>query len=155
MRQTKAVTDDKIRGDQLRELIFLVYLRNKYEKGENKIKDLQEIVGYNSPGGIYGVLNSSGYFRKTLDGIELTEKGEKYLNKQILTPFGIANYVGILMMIMGTVFLIQWIAWSYYQFSVIVPLQGALLAIGGGIVIRFFMLRINYWFIKKTGKVDI
>jgi hypothetical protein len=150
-----AKTEKELRGDKLRDLILLVYLNNKYGHGNEDVEKLREIVGYNSPGGIYSVLNSSGYFKKAVNGVELTDKGKKYLNKKILTPFTISNYVGAVLMLMGFVFLFQWFEWTYYQFLVIIPLEVALLTITGGFIIRFFMLKINYLLIKKSRHVDI
>jgi len=44
---------DLIKGDMLRELIFLVYLNNKYGLGKRiRISKLKDFIGY-STGGIY------------------------------------------------------------------------------------------------------
>jgi hypothetical protein len=148
----KSQKEKKLKGDKLRELIFLVHLNNKYGKERNEIPALKEILGY-STGGIYNALDSSGYFERTVDGIRLTKQGKEYLNREILTPFKISNSVGDVLIFVGLVFLFQWIEWTYAHSSLIFPVWSALVAIAGGVFIRFFLLRLNYWFIKKSKRM--
>jgi hypothetical protein len=148
----KAGTKEKLRGDKLRELILLVHLNNKYGKGRNEIPALKEILGY-STGGVYNALDSSGYFERTANSIQLTELGKKYLNREILTPYKISNSVGNVLIIAGFVFLLQWIEWTYLNYALILPLWFALLAIGGGAFVRFFILRLEYWLIKRNKRI--
>jgi hypothetical protein len=141
-------SEEKLRGDKLRDLILSVHLNNKYGKGNNEIPALREILGY-SVGGIYNALDSSGYFRRKPDRIELTIKGEEYLKNKILPQYSIINSVSNVLIVLGFVFLIQWIEWNYLDYPLILPWYSWLTLVGGGFFIRFFTLRLNYWFIKR------
>ncbi len=48
-----------LRGDKLKDLIFFVYLHNRYSKDKIKVADLKKIFGYSSGGVIYHHLDSS------------------------------------------------------------------------------------------------
>jgi hypothetical protein len=145
----------ELRGEKLRKLIFLVYLNNEYGKGSNNISELEEIVGYSSPGGIYDAINNSGYFNKTVDGVVLTEIGKKYLEREILSPYKIANTVSYAFIFFGVFLIFQWAEWIYGKNLVIIPWYSGLIIIVAGLGIRFLLLRLNYWFIKKTKNVSI
>jgi hypothetical protein len=147
-----AKAEEKLKGDKLRDLIFLVYLNNKYGKGENKISELEEIAGYRSPGGVYHALDSSGYFDRDKGEIKLTELGTKYLNSKILGEFRLANTVGNALIIISLVSLLQWIYWTYFH-VIIMQWYAFIPLLAGGLFIRFFVLRINYWIIKKQRKI--
>jgi hypothetical protein len=140
--------EEKLRGDKLRDLILLVYLNNKYGKGSNEIPALRETLRY-SVGGIYSALDSSGYFERKTDRIELTEKGEEYLKSKILTQYSLINSVSNMLILLGFVFLVQWIDWNYAHYALILPWYSCLILLGCGLFIRFFTLRLNYWFIKR------
>jgi hypothetical protein len=129
-----------------------VHLNNKYVKGGNEIPALKEILEY-STGGIYGALDNSGYFERKADGIQLTQKGQEYLKKEILTPLSISDSVATILIVIGFVFLLQWIDWTYANQPLILPWYTALLIIGSGLFIRFFILRVNYWIIKRRKKM--
>jgi DNA-binding MarR family transcriptional regulator len=148
LNKRKQKTEEKLKGDKLRDLILLVYLNNKYGKGSNDIASLREILGY-SVGGIYNALDYSGYFKRRPERIELTEKGQEYLKKKILAQYDLINSVSNIFIIMGFVFLIQWIYWNYAHYAMILPWHSVLITFGIGIFIRFFTLRINYWIIRR------
>lgn len=119
---------------------------------KNEIPALKEILGY-STGGIYNALDSSGYFERSVGCIKLTERGKEYLNKEILTPFKISNSVGNVLIAIGIVFFFQWAEWTYANRAIILPLWSALLAMSGGIFVRFFMLRLNFWLIRQSKRM--
>ena len=111
--------------------------------------------GYSSPGGIYDALNNSGYFDRTPTGVVLTEAGRKYLETEILSTYKIANTVSYAFMFFGAFLILQWADWTFAKNLIIIPWYSGLSVIVGGIAIRFFLIRFNYWFIRKTKKVSI
>lgn len=151
MVKRKTKTEELVKGDKLRDLILLVHLNNKYGKGKNEIPALKEMLEY-STGGIYGALNDSGYFERTLDEIRLTEKGETYLNKKILPRYDILRSTGNILIVIGAVFIFQWINWTYLQKVTIMPWHFGLIVLISGVVFRFLGLRIDYWVIKRKKK---
>lgn len=134
---------DELKGDKLRELILLVYLNNKYDKEKNKVPWLKEKLGY-STGGLYHALDESGYFERKGDEIKLTEKGIRYLNKQLLPQYTVFYPIGNFLIILGCVFLLQWYLWTYANIPMIFQWHSAVIVIVGGVVLRFFFLRIVY-----------
>jgi len=149
----KAKGEEKLKGERLRDLIFMVYLNNRYGKGKNKISELEEIVGYSSPGGIYHALDSSGYFERNGNVIKLTEKGDKLLKNKILAEYNLANTTGNALVIIALVLLLQWVDLTYFNYAMILQWYAIIPLLVGGLVIRFFMLRINYWIIKRQKKI--
>lgn len=140
--------EEKLRGDKLRELILLVYFNNKYDKEKNKASWLKEKLGY-STGGLYHALDNSGYFKREGDKITLTEKGIGYLNKNILPRYKESFPIGNFLIFLGLVLLLQWYLWAYAQTLLIFPWYSGLTVLAGGIVIRFFFMRLVYWIMKK------
>ena len=147
-------TERIVKGDKLRDLILLVHLNNKYGKDKNEISTLKKILGY-STGGIYHALDNSGYFNKTPNEIQLTEKGEKYLNKKILPRYSIFNSIGNAFIILGFISILQWISWTYFQHAWINPWYSGLSLIVGGFILRFFILRLQYWVTNRKKKITI
>jgi hypothetical protein len=150
--KSKTKAEKKLRGDKLRDLILLVYLNNKYGKGSYEIPELKEIVEY-STGGIYSALDYSGYFERTINGIQLTEKGLEYLKNKILPQFSMFYSLGNFLIILGFILLLQWIEWTYVQYPLILPWYSALSIIAFGFFIRFFILRLSYWIIQLRKKM--
>lgn len=142
--------EESLRGDKLRELIFWVYLHNKYEKDKIRMSFLKEKVGYQSPGGLYSAIDSSGYFDRKNDEITLTQKGVDYLNKQILPQYKVFNPVGNLLIILGLTFLLQWYFWTYHNNPLVIPWYSAIICVAIGIVVRVFFMRIGYWIMKHS-----
>lgn len=153
----KIKNDEKkeLKGEKMKKLIFLVYLNNKYGKGNNNISELETMVGYSSPGGIYDAINNSGYFEKTINGITLTDQGRKVLEKELLAPYQITNIVSYFVIFFGVLMLFQWAEWTYVNELVIIPWYSSLIVIIVGLAIRFLMVRFSYWIIKRNKKVGI
>ena len=143
--------EEKLKGDKMRALILMVYLNNKYDKDKNRIPWLKEKLEY-STGGLYSALDDSGYFERTPDGIRLTEKGTNYLNKQILPQYTAFYPLGNILITLGFVFLLQWYFWTYTQTPIIIPWYSAIIIIAGGILVRFFFLRLNHLILKMKKK---
>jgi hypothetical protein len=146
----KRRTDDKdlLRGDKIRDLIFMVYLNNKYGKGKNDISELKGLLGY-STGGIYNALDDSGYFERTPNEIRLTEKGQKYLRSKVLPPYDIIRTIGYCLLFLGFVFAWQWFSWTYLKQYFVVPLYSFLPVIILGVFLTFFVLRSKYYLVKR------
>jgi len=70
-----------IRGDKLRKAMFLVWLANRFNDYIT-VADLRRMCGYASSG-IYSA-KESGWFIEKNGNINLTDKGELYLEKNIL-----------------------------------------------------------------------
>lgn len=141
--------DEQLRSDKLRDLILIVYLNNRFDKEKNRIPWLKEKLDY-STGGLYSALDNSGYFERKTDEIVLTEKGMTYLNKHILPQHTAFYPFGNILIILGFIFLLQWIYWTYFQITMFVPWYSAVIIIAAGVLIRFFYFRFNYWFMKRT-----
>ena len=139
---------EKLKGDKLRELILLVYFNNKYDKSKNKISWLKENLGY-STGGLYSALDYSGYFERKGDEINLTEKGSSYLKREILPHYTVFNPIGNFFIMIGLFLLFQWYLWTYSKTLLIFQWYSALLIIAGGIVVRFFFMRLTYQIMKR------
>ena len=152
MGKKKAKKEELVKGDKLRDLMLLVYLNNKYGKGKNEISAFKEILDY-STGGIYSALDNSGYFRRTADGIQFTEKGVEYLNKKILPQYGILKSIGNAFIVLGAFLTLQWIFWTYSQYVWIIPLYSSIPVLAGGLILRFLGMRLHYWTIKREKKI--
>jgi hypothetical protein len=144
--------DDFVRGDKLRNIIYYVYLHNKFSKDKIKVSDLKETVGY-STGGVYSAFESD-YLEKKNDEISLTTKGEKYVKEKILPQFSIYKSMSNVLIVLGAVFFLQWLEWTYLHFPLIIPWHGALLIIGLALFLRFFVLRFTYVIMRKTKKIE-
>jgi hypothetical protein len=153
LRESKEKTEELVKGDQLRDLILLVDLNNKHGKGKNEIPALKEILNY-STGGIYHALNNSGYFERTTEGIQLTEKGKKYLEKKILPRFTILHPIGNFLIFIGVAFLFDWFAWNYLSIALVAQWYSGIIGIVCGIIVRFYFLRLYYWIVKRTKKIS-
>ena len=140
-----------VKGDKLRDLILLVYMNNKFGKGENDISKLRETLGY-SPGGIYSAIESSGYFDKRTDGIFLTKEGEDYLKERILPPYDIFRLLGIAIIFISSILMVQWFEWTYLRTNLVFPWYSNLTFLALGLIL-LFMLRIKYMMAKRK-KMD-
>ena len=152
LRKKKEKSEGKLKGDKLRDLIFLIHLNNKYGHGKNEIAELKETLGY-STGGIYNAVDNSGYFERTVNGIQLTEKGKEYLDRKILPRYSDSKSVGNALMLLGFVFILQWVEWTYFQYTFVIPWYSGLTVLVGGIILRFFILRLYYLTVKRKKKM--
>lgn len=141
--------DENLRGDKLRELILWVGLHDKFENDKIKMSFLKEKVKYHGPGGLYSAIDSSGYFDKKNDEITLSQKGVDYLKKQILPQYTVFYPIGNFFIILGLVLLLQWYLWTYVNTAMIFPWYSGIMVIAGGIAIRFFLMRLSYWMMKR------
>ena len=147
------VKREKVRGDMLRELIFLVYLRNKYDlKPEVSISTLKSLLGY-SAGGIDYALKYSGFFETKGDKIRLSEKGEEYVRKELLPHYKTFAPLGYFLILLGFLFILQWYIFVNFKHSIIFGWESGLLLIIGGLVLRFWLLPLLYWALKVRKKL--
>ncbi len=144
---------EKVRGDMLRELIFLVYLRNKYDlKPEVRVSTLKSLLGY-SAGGINYAINFSGFFETKGDKIKLSKKGEDYVRRELLPPYKAFNAVGYFLVLLGSLIVLQWYMFENFHDPIIFGWESGLLLIVGGLVLRFWLLPLLYWALKIRKKL--
>lgn len=134
---------ETLKGDKLRELIHLVYLNSKYGTGKARISRLKEALGY-STGGIYNALDESGFFDRKGDEINLTSKGVEYAERTLLPYFSAFNPIAYMLMFLGTLCIFQWYLWISAHALIFDWHVGTVLIVGG-IVLRFFLLRLVFW----------
>lgn len=145
--------EKKIRGDLLRELIFFVYLRNKYDvKRDVEISTFKRILGYSS-GGIDYALKYSGFFEIEKDTVKLSEKGKDYVKRKLLPQYRILNPIGYFFMMLGVLIILQWYLFTHLDVVITFDLSAGLLLIIVGFVLRFFMLPVIYWVLKIQKKL--
>lgn len=145
--------EKKIRGDLLRELIFFVYLRNKYDvKRDVEISTFKRILGYSS-GGIDYALKYSGFFEIEKDTVKLSEKGKDYVKRKLLPQYRILNPIGYFFMMLGVLIILQWYLFTHLDVVITFDLSTGLLLIIVGFVLRFFMLPVIYWMLKIQKKL--
>lgn len=144
---------DLIRGDKLRDLILLVYLNDKYGLGKRvKISKLKRFLGY-STGGIYNALDESGYFTRKGDEILLSDKGERYVRKELMQWYRVVYPLGYFMVCFGIVLVGHWYLYTYHDIFLLFNWAVGFAFIGGGLVIRFALPLLTYWLLKITKKM--
>lgn len=144
---------EKIRGDMLRELIFLVYLRNKYDqKPDVRVSTLKNLLGY-SAGGINYALNYSGFFEAKGDVIGLSKKGEDYVKRELLPHYKNFAPIGYFLILLGSLLILQWYMFVNFNVSIIFGWEAGVLLIIGGLVLRFWLLPLLYWALKIQKKL--
>ena len=148
------VRQKDVRGEKLMDLIFAVYLHNRSSKDKIKVADLKKTVGYSSAGGVYSAIDSSDYFIRENDEIYLTQKGKEYVKEKILPRFDAYKSHGNSLILLGFFFLVQWFLWTYLEVAIIPPWYLTLLIFGGGFFLRFFVLRLNYFMMKRRKKIE-
>lgn len=143
----------RIRGDIERELLFLIYLQNKYEKDRITTSTLRRMAGYKSSGGIYDAINSlkNAGFVKEKDGmLTPTPKGEKYVKDNFLSTFDVIGMFGFLLIFIGLVFAYQWAMKLLFNIDVVLmaPIP-AVVFITAGLFLRYGFLRVYYWIRRR------
>jgi hypothetical protein len=140
----------ELRGHKLIELLHFVYLHNRFSKEKIAISSLKRTVGY-STGGIYNAFES-GYLEKKNDEVYLTEKGRKYVEEHILERYTVFNPIGYFFIFLGFMLIFQWFQWTYTGEIMIFEWYVGVLIIGFGFFLRFFLMRLTYWFMKLKMK---
>lgn len=144
---------EKVRGDLLRELIFLVYLRNKYDaKPDVKISTLKRLLGY-STGGIDYALKYSGFFEIYHDQVKLSEKGKEYVKRELLPQYRILNPIGYFLILMGVLIFLQWYLATYFDTVISFDWWTGVSVIIIGLILRFLLLPLIYWTLKIQRKL--
>jgi len=144
---------ERVRGDMLRELIFLVYLRNKYDlKPEVRVSTLKSLLGY-SAGGIDYALKYSGFFETKGDEIKLSKKGKEYVKRELLPRYKNFAPIGYFLILLGVLFILQWYMFAKFNVSIIFGWESGLLLIIGGLILRFWLLPLLYWALKIQKKL--
>lgn len=147
------VERDVIKGDKLHELMLLVHLNSKYGLGTTlKLFKLKKFLDY-SPGGLYGALEGSGYFSRKGDEIELSDKGERYVNRKLMAQLRALYSISYFLLFFGIVLIVHWHSYTYHKIFLIFPWTVGLSFIGVGLLIRFGLLPLGYWLLKVRRKV--
>lgn len=146
------VRKKEVRGDKLRDAILYIYLHNKFSKEKIKVADLKKTVGYGS-GGAYSAFESR-YLEKINDEIRLTEEGKDYVKSRILPKFDIYKSYGNVLITLGIFFFVQWFEWTYLNVPLIPSWYFALLILILGFFLRFFILRFDFFVMKKRKKME-
>lgn len=142
-----------IKGDKLREMIFLVYLNNKYGLGKRiEVRKLKDFLGY-STGGLYNALDESGYFVRNVDEITLSEKGKRYVRSELMQYYRAFNPIGHFLIFLGLVLILQWYLLTYHRILMVFDWYVGISIIAGGLLIRFALLPMIYWFLKVRRKL--
>lgn len=144
---------DLIRGDKLRDLILLVYLNDKYGLGKRvEVSKLKRFLGY-STGGIYNALDESGYFARKGDEILLSDKGEKYVRKELMQWYRVLYPTGYLIVFLGIILVAHWYLYTYHNVFLLFDWSVGFACIAGGLTVRFALPALTYWYLKITKKV--
>ena len=141
-----------VRGDKLRDVLLFVYMHNRFSKDKIKVADLKKIADY-STGGAYSAFESR-YLEKTGDEIHLTEEGKDYVKTRILPQYDVYKSYGNILLILGIFFVVQWFEWEYLKFPLIPSWHFALVLLGSGLFLRFFILRFNFYVTKKRKRME-
>jgi hypothetical protein len=142
-----------VKGDKLRNVMFFVYLHEKFSKDKIKVADLKKTIGY-STGGIYSAFESD-YLEKEQDKIHLTEEGEDYVTRRILPQFDVYRSYGFVLIIFGLFFFLQWFLWVYARYPMIPSWWFPLMLLAFGLFLRFFALRFDFILIKRRKKMEL
>lgn len=144
---------EEVKGDLLRELLFLIYLRKKYDLHPDvKISTLKRLLGY-SAGGIDYALKHSGFFEIKGNEVSLSRKGKEYVEKKILSPYRIFNPVGYFLIFIGALIFVQWYAYTIFKQLILFDWWSGLSLIIAGLILRFWLLPLLYWALKILKKL--
>lgn len=133
-----------LKGDKLRELILFIYLNDKYGRSsEFRISELKNFFSY-STGGIYGALDSSGFFIRNGSTIKLSEEGVEYAKKELIIPFKNFYSIAYLLVYLGLLLLLHWYLYIYMDFYLFFDWQVGFGLIIGGLLLRFALPRLTY-----------
>jgi hypothetical protein len=141
-----------VRGDKLRDVLFYVYMHNRFSKEKIQVSELKKIVDY-SAGGVYNAFESP-FLEKTGDEIRLTEEGTKYVKDRILPQYGVYQSYGTVLLLLGFFVAVQWFEWTYLKTPLIPTWYFALILLGFGIFLRFFILRFSFLVTRRRKKID-
>lgn len=133
--------------------MLLVHLNNRYGLG-TRMDDsrLAQFLDY-SRTGLRTAIDESGYFVRKGAEITLSEKGEIYVKRELLRPYRAVNPIGYLLVFIGSLILVQWYLLSYHKTLLILDWSVALPIIVCGLLVRFALLPMSYWFLKILKKV--
>jgi len=142
-----------IRGDKLRDLILLVYLNDKYGLGKRvEISKLKRFLG--TAVVVYiTLLMSLGVKATICDEISLSDKGERYVRKELMQWYRVLYPLGYFMVCFGIVLVGHWYLYTYHNIFLLFNWAVGFAFIGGGLAIRFALPLLTYWLLKITKKM--
>ncbi len=141
--------ESRLRGDIKRELLFLIYLQDKYEKDGITTSTLRRMVGYKGSGGIYSAINSlknAGFVEEKDGNLKPTPRGERYVKDNFLYAFDIIGMFGFLLIFVGLIFLYQWVMKVVLNIDIAFtsPIP-TVIFIASGLFLRYGFLRFFFW----------
>lgn len=144
---------DLIKGDKLRELILLVYLNDKYWLDKRiEVSNLKKFLHY-STGGIYNALDESGYFERKGNEITLSDRGKRYAIKELMQRYRVLYPLGYFLLFFGIILIIHWYLLTYHRIFLFFDWTVGLSFIVCGLLLRFAMPALTFWFLKIRKKV--
>jgi len=146
------MSEKRLKGDKLRELILLVHLNEKYGSGNVRISRLKKTLDY-STGGIYNALDESGYFKHKGDVITLSNKGHEYIKKQWVRYFSIVNPLSYFIIIVGALLFLSWYLKVYHNAFLVFNWYQGIVVIIAGLIIRFGLMRLMFWTLRAQKKL--
>ena len=137
---------DSIRGDKLRDLIFLVHLNDRFGFGKKiSVSKVKQYLGY-SAGGVYNALDESGYLIRKGDDIFLSDQGKEYVRKELMQPYHVLHPIGYFFVFFGIILIAHWYLLTYHNFLLYFDwITGASFIIMG-LFLRFALLPFLYWY---------
>lgn len=144
----------RLKGDLQRELLFLIYLQNKYEKDNLTTSTLRRMAGYRGSGGIYSAINSlknAGFVEEKNGNLTPTLKGKKYVKDNFLYTFDVIGMFGFLLIFIGLVFAYQWAMKVLFNIDIgLASPTPIIVFIAVGLFLRYGFLRLFYWTRRRT-----
>jgi lipid-A-disaccharide synthase-like uncharacterized protein len=147
------VKEKEVRGDKLKDLLFYVYMHDRFSQDKIKVADLKKIAGYKRSG-VYGAFESSRYVTKENDEIHLTQEGKEYVESRILPRFDFFKWFGNMLILLGAFFLMQWYEWTYQNIPLLPTWYLAVTVFGTGFFLRFFVLRFYFFIVKRRRRME-
>jgi len=133
--------------------MLLVYLNNRYGLGKKiRISKLKQFLGY-STGGIYNALDESGHFIRKLDEITLSDKGERYVRKELLHQYRAFYPISYFLIFFGIVLIAHWYLYTFHNTFLLFDWIVGFSFIIVGLLIRLALLPFLYWFLKIRKRV--
>ena len=139
--------DPSIKGDKLRDAIFIVWLANKFDR-DIQTADLRRLSGY-AGSGMYGGKESGWFTENEKGSLGLTEKGELYLRTKLLGSHDIVRGLFLYVALTFLMMLIQ--NYLYYEYNYTLIYKRTTLALASTTFILFYLVwyRFNWFFIKR------
>ena len=138
----------EIKGDKLRRAILIIWLANKFDE-QLSISDLRRLCGYTGSG-IYSAKEAGWFIEKEGKFIELSEKGQLYLEKNILVLYRTVKLLIIFSIFPLSLLLIQKLMYKNLNILLLFNEYSLCIAIILFIFMFIYLYRIMWFFEKRT-----